>query len=165
MLSTAVAEGGVKEWDSVMGLYTNASTSEQKNTFLYALGMTRDEKLIKKTLDFALTPAVASDDISSVMLAMLDSPQGIKIMWEWVKSNWNLLSQRFSSGILSDLDIIVELSLQALNSQEYYNDAKSFFDSKETSSISRSIETGLERIQRQAQWIKRDRDLVAEWAK
>ncbi|KAI3646235.1 hypothetical protein MP228_009163 [Amoeboaphelidium protococcarum] len=165
VLSTAVAEGGVKEWDSVMGLYTNASTSEQKNTFLYALGMTRDEKLIKKTLDFALTPAVASDDISSVMLAMLDSPQGIKIMWEWVKLNWNLLSQRFSSGILSDLDIMVELSLQALNSQEYYNDAKSFFDSKETSSISRSIETGLERIQRQAQWIKRDRDLVAEWAK
>ncbi|KAI3635328.1 hypothetical protein MIR68_006894 [Amoeboaphelidium protococcarum] len=165
VLSTAVAEGGVKEWDSAMGLYTKASKSEQKNMILYALGMTRDEKLIKKTLDFALTPAVKSDDISSVMLAMLDNPQGIKIMWEWVKSNWDLLSQRFSAGILSDLGSIVEISLEALNSQQYYNDAKSFFKSKNIIFISHSIETGLERISRQSRWIERDNLLVAEWAK
>ena len=91
-------QGGVKEYTLIRKLYESEKAPDEKMRFLGALGKFKDEKLLKETLNYALTPKVRAQDIHAPFGSVASNPVGEKLAWPWLKKNWKKLLKRFGKG-------------------------------------------------------------------
>jgi tricorn protease interacting factor F2/3 len=99
-------------------LYRKAPTQEEKNRFLSALCGFRDKKFLLKTLNWALTPDVRTQDLATPIIRVASNPCGKAIIWPWLKSNWAGLCKKFGAGnpllghIISSLSVVADLTVE-----------------------------------------------------
>lgn len=150
-----VAEnGGEKEYQTLLKLYKTADLQEEKMRLVRALGNFRDPKLLQKTLDFALSKEVRSQDTIFVISAVWVNPEGKYLAWKFVKKNWKILVDRFAGGHL--LPRLLEAG-KVMNSQKDIEDIKKFFKKNHTPEAKRTIKQVLEQIESNVAWLERDK--------
>ena len=84
-------------------LHNKSDLQEEKMRIATCLGAVRKEHLIKKVLDFALSPSVRSQDSVSVICAVASNSStkhSSDLAWQYVKENWPTIYSRYSSGFL-----------------------------------------------------------------
>ncbi len=61
-------------YDRFVDAAMRSASAQEKRRFLLALGDFRDEKLIGRTLTFALTDAVATQDVAFLLMRLFANP-------------------------------------------------------------------------------------------
>ena len=145
VLRTAAAGGDRALYDRYMAeIAKTRSMPEEYYRFLNALGWFRDPALITRTLEFASSPDVRSQDTGSLIGILLNQPAAQDTAWAFVKSHWAQLTEKL--GVFQGIPGIVG-SLGGFCSTAQANDIRAFFEKNPVPPAARGLQQALERIE------------------
>ena len=101
--SAALYDSEESVLNQLIELHNKSDLQEEKMRIATSLGSVRSENLIRKVLEFAISPAVRSQDSVTVMCSVCSNTStklSSDITWHFVKENWNTIYSRYSSGFL-----------------------------------------------------------------
>jgi aminopeptidase N len=138
-----VAEtGDAAFYDKVMAGVKNAKTPEQYYIYFYTLPSFTDPQLLTRTLNFAISPEVRSQDSLGLIGSVMANSAGQKLAWDFVRSHWAEVEK--AGGPFA--------SAQVVNSAGSFCDAglrdevKDFFSTHKVAAAERSFGQSMERI-------------------
>ena len=122
---TAVARGSGRGSDHdpaevhgvLTDLYVTAKTTEQALRYLGAMCEFKHRSLLAKTLDFAVSEHVRSQNVALPILRVAANPYGRSLLWPWLHKNWKLVSEKTGRGnpllgrIISSLSYLNDVSV------------------------------------------------------
>ena len=120
-----------------------ANTPEEYYRFFYALPSFHDPALVRRTLDFAISPDVRTQDTAQLIAALIGHPQSRETAWAFVKANWDTLTK--SLGIFQGIPRIAG-SVGAFCSRDAEMDAEQFFKDHPVPAAERTLRQAIERI-------------------
>ncbi|HUU47255.1 MAG TPA: M1 family metallopeptidase [Nitrosopumilaceae archaeon] len=151
--SIAAWNGNQQTYNELVKLYKNGKTMEEKLRFLGALCGFRDQKLLKKSLDFSQTSNVRSQNMQLPIMKVAANPYGKKILWPWLKTNWKKINNKVGHGNPLFNRIIASISSVADDSME--REIKLFFKKNPTPGTERTQSQTLERIRINSKLLRR----------
>ncbi|GAB1605730.1 aminopeptidase N-like, partial [Argonauta hians] len=94
-----VRYGDEKEWNFVYSKY-KTSTDAEKQLILKALSCTRHPWLLNKYLKLVMdSDKIRYQDVMKVLMLLISNPIGEKIVWDFVRANWDELSTKFADHV------------------------------------------------------------------
>ena len=84
----AAQNGDSAFYDRVMANVKSAPTPELYYLNFFTLSSFRDPQLLQRTLDYAISPEVRSQDTLNLLGAVMGNPAGEKLAWNFVRSHW-----------------------------------------------------------------------------
>jgi aminopeptidase N len=121
---------------------TTSASAQEKRRFLLALGDFRDEKLINKTLAFALTDAVATQDVAFLLMRLFANPAAREHTWAFTMRHWNRIRKRVPPHLCSYL---IEMT-PTLRTNAYKREVAKFFRANPVPTGERALRQALERF-------------------
>jgi aminopeptidase N/puromycin-sensitive aminopeptidase len=88
-LSVAATNGDAAFYDKLMTALKNAKSPEEYYAYFFTLPQFRDQKLLERTLEFAISPDVRSQDALQLISGVLDNEEGQKLAWDFVRQHWS----------------------------------------------------------------------------
>jgi aminopeptidase N len=92
-LSLAALNGDESFYDRVMAALKTAKSPEEYYIFFTTLRRFDDPKLLQRTLDFAITSDVRSQDSMQLITGVLRNPAGQKLAWNFVQEHWETVEK------------------------------------------------------------------------
>ncbi|KAF9964033.1 hypothetical protein BGZ70_007013 [Mortierella alpina] len=153
---------GTDEYDAVVNYYRETFIPAEKVVALSVLGYGSSVELVRKTLSFAMSPEVRTQDILSAIATLRSSVVGRAELWNFMRHHWDMLYERHF-GDIGFLDYLVSLSIESFSTLERYQEVQAFFANKDTSAYDRILATCLEGIRMNILWLERDCRDVEQW--
>jgi len=145
VLRTAAAGGDKALYDRyVAELAKTRSTPEEYYRFFTALAHFRDPALVTRTLEFAISTDVRSQDTSTLVGVLLNRPEAQDAAWAFVKSHWTQLVEKL--GVFQGIPGIVS-SLGGFCSTERATEIRAFFEKNPVPAAARGLQQAIERIE------------------
>ena len=145
VLRTAAAGGDKALYERYVAELASAHAApEEFYRFLNALAFFRDPALVSRTLEFALSTGVRSQDAPGLISLMLAQPASREIAWAFVKARWPQLTERL--GVFQGVPGIVG-ALGGFCSMERAADIRAFFAKNPVPPAARSLQQSIERIE------------------
>ncbi|KAF2435026.1 hypothetical protein EJ08DRAFT_645952 [Tothia fuscella] len=160
--AVALSYGGEAEYDAILNEYRTATTADERNTALRAIGRARDPKLIQRTLSLPLSDEVKGQDIYLPLGGLRTHKEGITALWKWMTENWDALEKKLPPG-LTMLGSVVTICTSSFTSEKQIGEVEAFFREKSTKGFNQSLAQSLDSIKAKGQWIGRDRGDVEGW--
>jgi len=148
--------GDEKIHNQLVQIFKKAPSQEAKLRVLGGLCNFRNEKLLLKTLNFALTKEVRSQNIALPIVKISGNPFGKKILWPWLKKNWKPLTKKFGFGNPLANRIVDAISLVADASME--KEIIRFFKNNPTPGTEMTLKQTLERIRIHSRFLQQIRN-------
>lgn len=95
ILSIVAFNGGQQEYDQMYAAFKKEAIPELEKKFLYKLADFQQPELIKRTLNLLLSNEVRSQDGFKVIAQMLGRKHSQDLAWEFTRSNWKQISEKF----------------------------------------------------------------------
>uniref|UniRef100_A0A3P9JI76 Aminopeptidase n=1 Tax=Oryzias latipes TaxID=8090 RepID=A0A3P9JI76_ORYLA len=150
---SAMAAGGVEEWDFMWSIYRKNDTSDPDN-LIYALSCTRQPWLINRYLEYCLDPEKVSEkDVISAITYMAYNPVGQPLLWDFVRTNWEDLAEKVCWHEYQNFSCL--FALQLLQFKEELK--------KQLSSVDGTFEEALKTVEDNMKWIERYKKEVHGW--
>lgn len=92
-LRLAALTGDLAFYDKLLTTLKNAKAPEEYYNALFALPHFDDPKLMQRTLAFAISPDVRSQDALGLITAVMQKPAGEKMAWDFVLSHWDAVQK------------------------------------------------------------------------
>ncbi|KAF9335500.1 hypothetical protein BG006_011356 [Podila minutissima] len=153
---------GTEEYEAVVSYYRETFIPGEKLVALTVLGYASSQELVRRTLAFAMSPEVRTQDILTAIATLRSSTMGRAELWDFMRLHWDVLYNRHCDD-LRFLDYFVVLSIGSFSSLERYHEVQAFFSTKDTSLYERILATCLEGIRKNILWLERDRQEVENW--
>jgi aminopeptidase N len=143
-IDLAAASGDAKLYDTYLKMMRASKTPDDYYTWFDGLGAFRDPALIRRTLEFALSPEVKNQDAGGLIARTVAStPESREIGWTWVEQNWGRIEakipERMRGGIMS-------MAARVFCDRESLARVKVFLDAHPLASAARRNAQSLERI-------------------
>jgi len=138
-------------------LHNKETLQEEKMRLCTSLGSVRKPELIQKVLEFALSPAVRSQDSVTVIINVSSNTStkaSSDMTWKFVKDQWSTIHARYSSGFL--ITRLVKTCCENFATEADYKDVVEFFKAHPVPGAKRSIEQALESIQVNTAFLNRN---------
>lgn len=159
---TAVKHGGKAEYDAVVKVYEKPETPSHKIAAMLAMGSTRDESLLKSSIDF-MYKKVKEQDMMYYFSSLSANPKSRRLLWESTKEHYDDLVKRFAGNFT--LARLIEYSFNKFTSQSDYDEVKQFFSSKDNRKYQSALDQGLDAVRAKAFWLQQDASDVESWLK
>jgi aminopeptidase N len=145
VLRTAAAGGDRALYDRYMAELTKKeSQPEEYYRFFNALGWFRDPALVSRTLEFASSNDVRSQDTATLIGILLNQPDAQDMAWAFVKSHWAQLTDRL--GVFQGIPGIVS-AVGGFCSADKAADIRAFFEKNPVPAAARGLQQALERVE------------------
>ena len=154
----------VHQYDTILNEYRTASTSNERNTALRALGRAKAPALIKRTLALPLGEEVKSQDIYLPLSGLRTHEDGVNALWAWMKDNWSELERKLPPS-LTMLSTVVSICTSSFTHEDHMRDIQDFFGKRKTQGFDQSLAQSLDSIRAKSRWLKRDSGDVEGWLK
>eukprot|EP01129_Flabellula_baltica_P009755 TRINITY_DN4040_c0_g1_i2.p1 TRINITY_DN4040_c0_g1~~TRINITY_DN4040_c0_g1_i2.p1 ORF type:complete len:857 (-),score=233.95 TRINITY_DN4040_c0_g1_i2:36-2606(-) len=161
VISLVMRNGGEEEYNKVVALYEAADQPEIRIKCLVGIGLSRDEELIARALEYAVSDKVRSQDLFYLLNACASTDKGRALTWNWVKENWTRLGKILGGAFL--LGRVVTYSTQDFTTRERAEEVRAFFADKMAPGIERTVEQSIESILSNASFIEREADNLKAW--
>ena len=125
-------------------LGTVTAQPEEYYRVLNALPWFKDPGLTKRTLEYALSPAVRTQDTGTLIGTMMIHPWSQEMTWEFVQVNWPTIVKTL--GEFQGIPSIVE-SLAGFCSAPRAREVRTFFEKNPIPSSQRAVQQSIERIE------------------
>ena len=97
----AALNGNEALYDKFMDRTKKVASPEEYSALMKALAQFSDVHLLERTLRFALTPEVRSQDVARLIAAVMENPSGRYIGWEFVRAHWSEI-EKLQGGFSSE---------------------------------------------------------------
>jgi aminopeptidase N/puromycin-sensitive aminopeptidase len=141
-LSIAARDGDAALYDQVMARLKTAKTPEEQ--FIYQQMLTRfsDPKLLERTLEYAISPDVRSQDAPYVIRDVMRNPAGTMLTWDFARAHWSdvaNLGGAFGGGV-------IVRATGSFCDASMRDEVKEFFVTHQSPASERGLKQSLERI-------------------
>jgi len=161
VLRVAAAGGDTRLYNAYIAqLDTLAAQPERYYRLFGALSWFKDPALVKRTLDFALSPAVRTQDTGTLLGNLMARPWSQEMAWEFSRANWSTLVAKL--GEFQGIPTITQ-SVGAFCSAARAKEVQDFFTTNPIPSSERLIRQSVERIESCAAQVERQRRPLAGW--
>jgi len=92
-MALAALNGGEDFYDRLITALKNPKSPEEYYMDLFTLPEFNDQKLLQRTLDYALSPDVRSQDALGVITSVMRNPEGEKLAWDFVLAHWDAVQK------------------------------------------------------------------------
>jgi hypothetical protein len=138
----AASNGGPDFYDKIMAAMKGSKTPEQYYLYFYTLPNFSDAHLVQRTLDFAISPAVRSQDSLGLIGNVMGNPDGQKLAWDFVRSHWEEVVKAggpFASAQLQgNVGVFCDSAMK--------DQVQEFFSAHPSSAAERTLRQSVERI-------------------
>ncbi|KAF2141823.1 uncharacterized protein K452DRAFT_228465 [Aplosporella prunicola CBS 121167] len=159
-----LSNGGEEEYNAILNEYRTASTSDERNTALRAIGRAKKPELIQRTLSLPLSDEVKGQDIYLPLGGLRTHKEGIEALWQWMTSNWDELEKKLPPG-LTMLGSVVTICTSSFTSKAQMQRIEDFFGKRATKGFNQSLAQSLDAIRAKSNWIERDSEDVKSFLK
>jgi aminopeptidase 2 len=168
-----------KDFDSVLDIYKNAATADEKIAALSCIGASNDMEVCKRVLNEMVLDSELvrlQDTMYPVASLVSDCPhkeQMLEIVWLWVTSNWTILHKKLA-GTISLLGRILQFSISQNIGEDFalkveaWASGKDCVDEKareervkQVKDAKRPLEQALEAVRGNTKWYEREKDVSA----
>ncbi len=138
----AALNGDSAFYDRVMAALKNPKSPEEYYMYLFTLPQFGDQKLLQRTLEFAISPDVRSQDALGVITSVMGNPVGQQLAWDFVRQHWTEIEK--TGGPFA--------SAQVVGATSVFCDAGSrdqvteFFSAHKVAAAERTYKQSIERI-------------------
>ncbi len=87
-LGVAAIKGDTDFYDKVMAALKNPKSPEEYYAYFFTLPQFTDPKLLQRTLDFAISPDVRSQDALQLITGVLGNQDGERLAWDFIRQHW-----------------------------------------------------------------------------
>ncbi len=153
-----VAENGERnEWSTMVKMYKKEENQQEKDRLGRALGKFKSKVLLKRTLEFSISKHVRFQNTLGLISSVWGNPYGRYLAWEFVKSNWKMLKERYAGGhyftrVFQPAGEFTKISDA--------RDIESFVRKNPVPETKRTIAQALEQIYSNVEWLKRDKEKI-----
>jgi hypothetical protein len=142
VFSLAAINGDGALYDRMMAGMKTAPSPDDYYNLMGALSQFSDPKLLDKTLLFALTPDVRSQDVPSLIAGVMENPAGTRLGWDFVRAHWSEIAKVLggfnSGGLISATGSFCDANLGS--------QVQDFFAVHKVPSAERTLKQALERV-------------------
>lgn len=156
-----LSAGNVDTYETMIKLYKEADLHEEKDRILRALGAIKDEGILMKVLDFAMSDEVRAQDTVFAIMSVGMTYKGRLMAWNFFKKNWKTLLDRYEGGFL--LARLVKFTTENFVTEELAKDVESFFEGHPTPGTERTVQQSVESIRLNAAWLGRDKESIRKY--
>lgn len=153
--------GDENTYNTMLRLYREADLHEEKDRICRALGAIKDENILRKVLDFAMSDEVRSQDTVFVIISVAMTKLGRDLAWNFMKDNWQELINRYQGGFL--LARLVKHTTENFASDEKAKEIEDFFATHESPGAERTVQQSCESVRLNAAWLSRDRESIQQY--
>jgi hypothetical protein len=151
--------GDASEYAKLLDLFKNAKTPEAEKRCLMALGMFRQPELVEKSLNFALSKDVRSQDGPTILALLLNNRYDNKLAWTFVTENWQKIVHTYPDHITARIIAGTEsFSTPALETS-----LKDFASTHTVPYGARTVAETLERVHANNLFVQRSGAELASW--
>jgi aminopeptidase N len=156
----AAENGDASFYDQLMKkLQSKGTTLEHYYLYFQTISRFRDPRLLQRTLDFAISPAVRSQDTLGLVSAVMDNPAGSALAWDFVRSHWSDLDKvggGFTSGeVVAATGVFCDGKM--------HDEVQDFFSAHSIPTAERTLRQSLEKIRGCADLRARQSPELAGW--
>ena len=141
-LQIVARTGDQNLYDQIMTDLKSATTPENHSTGIVVLSRFKDPRLVERTLEYAISSDVRSQDAPYLIAMVMRNPATEQQAWSFVQSHWDSIDKlggAFAGGV------IVQATGSFCNS-EMRDEALSFFTSHTAPAAERSLKQSVEQI-------------------
>jgi aminopeptidase N len=151
---TAARKGDAKTFDKLLKMHNDSSSGEERMTLSAALTAFEQPELIKRALALINTDDVRIQDATFWIAYSFGNRHGRVLTWEWIVKHWAWLKTNMGTDLsFSRMPIY---AARAFSDAGFLPKYKKFFESVMSPSLERSYKQGIEMIEWQSDWKKRD---------
>ncbi|HEV3307221.1 MAG TPA: M1 family aminopeptidase [Candidatus Sulfotelmatobacter sp.] len=89
----AALNGDPAYYDRLLAALKDVKSPEEYYMALFALSDFADTKLLQRTLDYAISPDVRSQDTLRLISGVMQNPAGEKLAWDFVLTHWDAVQK------------------------------------------------------------------------
>jgi len=150
------------DYETMIKLYKQEELMEEQDRILRAgLGGFLDEKILEKSLHFALSGNVRSQDSPFLIMSVARNPKGRNIAWQFFKDNLPELRKRFEPGPL--ITNMVKGITERFTTEDQANSVEKYLKENPIKGAERALAQGLEAARLNAAWLDRDQQNIKSY--
>lgn len=138
----AAFNGGPDFYDKIMAAMKSAKTPEQYYLYFYTLPNFSDSHLVQRTLDFAISPDVRSQDSLGLIGNVMGNPEGQGLAWAFIRSHWDEVVKAggpfASAQVQNSVGVFCDAAMQG--------QVRDFFSAHPSGAAERTLRQSMERI-------------------
>lgn len=146
-------------YDRFVELSKNPTNPLDRDRYVYSLAAFENEALVKRTLDYAMSPEARAQDVPGLVFTAFGNPAGRRVAWEFVKANYDAVVTKsgptFGPGLVNVVGFACDRDL--------ISDMAAFFDQKKVPGTERTLQQGLERARNCAGLKERQQAVLHQW--
>lgn len=151
---TVARRGDAKTFDRLLALHNETASPEERVTLSAALTNFEQPDLIERALALIQTDKVRLQDVGYWVAYSFMNRFARDATWKWLTTNWPWLKENLGSDLsFYRLPIYVA---RMCSKADFLPEYKKFFESVMEPALERSVKQGIEIIEWQSEWKKRD---------
>jgi aminopeptidase N len=158
-LHLAALTGDSAFYDRVMTALKNPKSPEQYYTYLFMLPRFDEQKLLERTLEFAVSPEVRSQDALQVVDAVMENPAGEKLAWDFIQTHWDAIAKAggpfASAEVVGDTSVFCDAGMR--------DQVTEFFAAHKIAAAERTYKQSIERINNCIDFKAQQEPRLASW--
>ena len=146
-------------YDRVIAALKNPKSPEEYYMYFFTLPQFSDPKLLQRTLDFAISPAVRSQDALQLVTGVLQNPVGEKLSWDFIESHWDAIQK--AGGPFASAQVVGATS--AFCDAHMRDQVADFFAAHKVAAAERTYKQSIERINNCVDLKSQQEPQLASW--
>ena len=138
----AALNGDAAFYDKVMAATKNPKSPEEYYMYLFTLPQFGDQKLLQRTLDFAISPDVRSQDALGLVTSVMGNPAGQQLAWHFVRQHWPEIEK--AGGPFASAQVVGATSVFCDTASR--DQVTEFFSAHKVAAAERTYKQSIERI-------------------
>uniref|UniRef100_A0A336LHN3 Aminopeptidase n=1 Tax=Culicoides sonorensis TaxID=179676 RepID=A0A336LHN3_CULSO len=155
--------GNQATFDEMLKVYRSAESQEEKDRLGLAFGAIRDQSVLVKVLEFAMSEEPRSTETVRIISAAAINIKGRDLTWKFFKDNAKAFQAKYEGGYL--LSWMAKSLTENFASEEKAVEVETFFKENVFPGTERTIQQAVETIRLSAKWLKRDRASIESYLK
>ncbi|KAK9543072.1 hypothetical protein VZT92_000881 [Zoarces viviparus] len=163
---SAIAFGGVEEWDFAWRMFKNATLASEASRLRSAMACAKVPWLLNRYLEYTLDPTkIRKQDATSTIQYIARNIVGMPLAWNFVRARWSYIFEQYGQGSFSFSNLIngitkrfsTEFELQELKTFKEDNLHVGF------GSATLALEQAIEKTTANIKWVAENKAHVLKW--
>ena len=158
-LAAVTRSGDPAMYERFLELSKGPTNPLDRDRYVYSLAAFENEALVKRTLEYAMSPEVRGQDVEPIVFTAFRNPAGRRVAWEFLKPNFDAVVAKAGTTFGATLVGVVGAACEAA----LIADMEAFFVAKKVSGAERTLQQGLERARRCVDLRQRQQNVLHGW--
>ncbi|XP_041789145.1 aminopeptidase N-like [Chelmon rostratus] len=163
---TAIASGGVEEWDFAWRMFKNATLASEASRLRSAMACAKAPWLLNRYLEYTLDPTkIRKQDATSTIQYIARNVVGMPLAWNFVRERWGYIFQQYGKGSFSFSNLVSGITKRFSSEFELQELRKFKEDNLHVGfgSATLALEQAIEKTTANIKWVKENKDHTLKW--